>query len=182
VLEEPYEPIEMPVLEPEEMIEVVESGEVTDAPPEMAPPSLVDIPTTVDVATFTQLMQPTLDPSLTSVGSLTIPKMTGNFGTAGTAKIQLFDLKDLDRVPRRIRTKVPEYPMELRRAGITGEVILLVIIDPSGHVEVDRVISATNRDFEVEAVKAAEQCLFESPLKGGQKVSARYTWTIAFGQ
>jgi len=178
-LENDYVMIEMPVLEPPEMIEVVETGE-SSAPPEMAPPTLLDVPNTVAVADFMQPMQPQLDPSLTSVSAITIPKMTGNFGQPGTPGVKLFDLRDLDRVPRRTRTVMPVYPFELRRAGVTGEVILLVIIDPSGHVEVEQVLSATNREFEAAAVKAAEQCMFESPLKGGQKVSARYTWRIPF--
>lgn len=176
---EEYVMLEMPELEPPEVIEVVE---VTDAvaPPEMAPPSQMDLPSTVAVSAFLQPMQPHLDPSLTSVGAIKIPPMTGNFGQPGAGAIKLFDLKELDRVPRRTRTVVPVYPFELRRAGVMGEVVLLVIIDPSGHVEVERVISATHREFEVAAVKAAEQCVYESPLKGGQKVSARYTWSIPF--
>jgi periplasmic protein TonB len=170
-------PLEMPVLEPPDTVEVVE---MTDAPasPQMAPPMLMDLPSTVAVSSFVQPLRPAIDPALTSVGAFTIPSNIGNFGVQGG--VRLFELRELDRVPRRVRTVMPVYPHELRRAGIKGEVVLLVIIDVSGHVEVERVISATHREFEVAAVKAAEQCLFESPLRAGQRVNARYTWNIPF--
>jgi protein TonB len=116
---------------------------------------------------------------LTSVGAITIPSATSaNFG--GQGGVRLFDLRELDRVPRRVRTVMPVYPHELRRAGIKGDVVLLVIIDVSGHVEVERVISSTHREFEIAAIKAAEQCQFESPLRAGQRVNARYMWNIPF--
>jgi len=178
---EPDAPIilAMPVLEPPEIIDVVDVAEST-APPEMAPPSLMDVPATIAVSTFVQPMSPQIDPALTRVGGIKIPAMTGNFGQPGAAPVRLFDLKDLDRVPRRLHTVVPVYPFDMRRAGIMGEVELLVIIDPSGHVEVVRVLSATNPEFAAAATTAAEQCVFESPLKGGKKVSARYSWRIPF--
>jgi protein TonB len=176
--EEPVAQLEMPVLEPPDEVEIVE---VTDAPtsPQMAPPMLMDMPSTVTVSNFVQPLRPAVDPSLMSVGAFTIPTVT-TAAIGGSAGVRLFDLKDLDRVPRRVRTKMPEYPHELRRAGIKGDVVLLVIIDVNGRVEVERVISSTHREFEVAAVKAAEQCVFESPLRAGQRVNARYTWNIPF--
>jgi len=176
--EEMYVRLEMPPIEPPEPVEVVEMSD-TEPVPVSAPPMMMDLPTTVPVSTFVQLIQPVIDPSLTAVGAITIPSYVATAGTA-QAVVRLFDFRELDRVPRRLRTTMPVYPHELRRAGITGEVVLMVIIDASGHVEVERVLSATHRDFEVAAVKAAEQCVFESPLKGGQRVSARYTWHIPF--
>src|SRR5690606_14349242 len=46
VVEEPIQIVEMPPLEPEEEIEIVESEDV-EAPPEFAPPMLMDLPSTV---------------------------------------------------------------------------------------------------------------------------------------
>jgi TonB family protein len=169
--------MEMPELEPPETVEVVDTSEAPPAP-SVAPPMLMDMPSTVAVANFVQQMRPTLDSGLTSVSAITIPSMATNFGAGGG--VQLFDLKELDRVPRRVRTVMPVYPHELRRASVTGEVVLLVIIDVNGRVEVERVVSATNREFETAAVKAAEQCVFETPLRGGRPVNARYRWNIPF--
>jgi TonB family protein len=176
--EEAYIPLQLPEMEPPETIEVVD---VSDAPtaPQLAPPMQMDMPSTVALSDFIQPVRPTVDPALTSVGSITIPTLTAaNFGAHGG--VRLFDLKELDRTPRRLKTIVPVYPTEMRRARLSGEVVLIVIIDVNGRVEVERVVSATNREFEFAAVKAAEQCQFESPLRGGQRVNARYLWQIPF--
>lgn len=175
--EEEIIPFTMPELEPPEAIEIVD---MQDAPttPQLAPPMQMDLPSTVAVSSFLQPVRPTLDPSLTSVGSITIPSTVTAFGAEGA--VRLFELKELDRVPRRVRTVRPEYPHELKRAGVMGEVVLLVIIDVNGSVEVERVVSATNREFEAAAIKGAEQCVFEPPLRAGQRVKARYLWSIPF--
>jgi len=173
-----YVQLEMPPIEPPEPIEIVD---VSDTPPDTisAPPMAMDLPSTVPVSAFLQPIQPMLDPSLIKVGAITIPSFNATAGTPGTG-VRLFELKELDRVPRRLRTVMPVYPHELRKAGVSGEVVLLVIIDASGRVEVERVVSSTHREFEAAAVKAAQQCVFVSPLRAGQRVSARYTWHIPF--
>ncbi len=169
--------LEMPVLAPPETIDVVDTHDAP-APPRVAPPMLMEVPTSVPVSSFVEPMRPTLDRSLTSVGAITIPSVPASFAAQGP--MQLFDLKELDRVPHRVRTVVPEYPFELRRAGVTGEVVLLVIIDVSGHVSIERVVSATNHEFEQAAIQAVEQCVFEAPLHEGRRVNARYQWHIPF--
>ncbi len=171
--------LEMPALEPPERIDLVDVDD-TPAVPQLAPPALLDIPSVVPVSSLTQPMRPTLDPSLTSVGLLTIPSVTAPSPGAQNGGLRLFDLKDLDRVPRRLKTVLPEYPHEMRRTSTSGEVVLIVIINTAGRVEVERVVSATNPEFEAAAVRAAEQCVFEAPLRGGQHVNARYRWEIPF--
>jgi TonB family protein len=178
--EENIIPMVLPELEPPEVVEVVDT---TDAPaaPQLAPPMQMDMPSSIPLSEFVQAMRPTIDPAITSVGAISIPAVAAaGFGAQGGAGVKLFDLKDLDRAPRRLKTVVPTYPHELRRAKISGEVVLMVIIDVNGRVEVERVVSSTARDFETAAVKAAEQCEFEPPLRGGQRVNARYLWRIPF--
>jgi periplasmic protein TonB len=168
---------EMPLIDPPEPVEVTDT-ETPSTPTELAPPTLMDMPSIVTVSAFMQPMRPTLDSALTNVGALTIPSMQTSL--AGGAAIQLFNLEELDHVPRRLRTVTPTYPINMRRARIQGEVVLLVIIDPTGHVEVERVLSSTTREFEVAARTAAEQCLFEPPTKAGQRVHARYSLRVPF--
>jgi TonB family protein len=172
--------MEMPVLEPPETVEVVDVSEAPGVAPQLAPPMLMDLPSAVPVSSFVEPMRPQVDPSLTSVNSFTIPSVANPGIGAQLGRVRLFDLKDLDRVPRRVKTVMPVYPHDLRRSHVTGEVILVVIIDVNGRVEVERVESATNRDFELAAVRAAEQCEFEPPLRAGQRVNARYRWHIPF--
>jgi len=94
--------------------------------------------------------------------------------------LEIFDVKDLDRPPKRIKTVPPVYPPALKRARVTGEVKLLIIIDQSGRVKVERTLNSTAREFEQAAIRAAQECLFEPPTKGGKKVRARYSMDVPF--
>ena len=59
-------------------------------------------------------------------------------------------------------------------------VVLLIIIDQNGRVSVDKVVESSVREFEQAAITAAEQCVFEPPMKGGQPVRARYRMQVPF--
>lgn len=170
--------LEMPVFD-EPPVEVSDS-EPTDAQPiEFAPPMQADLPSFVSVDSFVQPMQAPVPSGIsTDIGMLTVPPRT-QIGQGGNVP-KLFDIADLDRVPNRLRTAAPNYPMQFRRARVEGDVVLLVIIDETGRVRVDRIISATNQDFAEAARSAAEQCRYEAPIKGGVRVSARYTLRVPF--
>lgn len=53
---------------------------------------------------------------------------------AHTAQAALMERKTLDRQPRPTFQARPEYPAELRKAGVTGEVIVEFIVDATGAV------------------------------------------------
>lgn len=94
--------------------------------------------------------------------------------------LAIFDIKDLDSVPRRTRTPVLPFPPELKRAHIRGFVTVMIIISENGEVKVEKVVESSHREFEASAVRFAEGCLYESPKKGGRTVRARYSWNIRF--
>lgn len=115
--------------------------------------------------------------------------MAGGFSVEGfatqsdattVADLGIFDIKDLDKPPTRTRTVTPVYPPELKRARVQGNVVLMIIIDQNGRVTVDKVVESSAREFEQSAITAAEQCLFEPPMKGGQAVRARYRMQVPF--
>lgn len=98
--------------------------------------------------------------------------------TAGD--LQIFDVKDLDAMPRRVRTGALVHPPALRQARIAGSVVLQVVISETGAVRVDKVVRSTHREFEPNAIRAAEDSAFEPPKKNGRAVRASYTWTVTF--
>jgi len=115
--------------------------------------------------------------------------MAGGFSVDGfatqseattVADLGIFDVKDLDRPPSRTKTVPPIYPPEMKRARVQGNVTLLIIIDQNGRVSVDKVVDSSAREFEQAAITAAEQCIFEPPMKGGQAVRARYRMQVPF--
>lgn len=86
----------------------------------------------------------------------------------------------LDRFPRATARVAPKYPVELREAGITGEVLVEFIVDASGTVTDAYAVSSTHRDFEAEAIAGVEQWKFAAGLKGGKPVNTRMQQKIAF--
>lgn len=170
--------MEMPVLEPEPDEAVEELTE--EAPPnQLAPPSLVDVPS-VNVTTFTQPLQPPPPPGLTAAkGAITIP--VNKPGTQlGSGMKDLFDVKNLDQPPV-LRVPVnPNYPFEMRRAGISGEVVVEFIVDTRGEVVAMQVIRSSQREFEQPALQAVQKWKFRPGRKGGRNVNTRVQQTITF--
>lgn len=166
--------------EPEEVPVEISDTEPAETPlAEFAPPMQADLPSLVSVDSFVQPMQPPAPSGIsTDVNMLVVPP-TASIGQGGAAP-KLFDIAELDRVPNRIRTGPLNYPNEFLRSRTEGDVVLLVIIDPRGRVEVGRVIESTHPEFTRAAVTAAELSLYESPKKGGVAVSAQYTLRVPF--
>jgi protein TonB len=171
--------MEMPPL-PEEEEEKVE--ELDEEPIEnvMAPPSLVDLPTVVPVNAFTQPLQPPPPPGLVaSKGAINIPVNPpgANFGRGIK---DLFDINNLDQKPVGRVQNPPQYPYEMSRAGISGEVGIEFIINSNGDVVDTRVIRSSHREFEVPAMQAVQKWKFKPGRKGGKAVATRVSQLIEF--
>jgi periplasmic protein TonB len=170
--------MEMPDIPPEEE-EVVEEL-VEEAPAnQLAPPSLVDVPS-VNVTAFTQPLQPPPPPGLTAAaGAITIPVVKP--GTRlGSGMKDLFDVANLDQPPQ-LRVPVnPNYPFEMRRAGISGEVLVEFIVDTNGNVAAIQVVKSSQREFEQPALQAVSKWKFRPGKKGGRNVNTRVQQVITF--
>jgi protein TonB len=170
---------EMPPLE-EEKEESVE--ELNDEPIEnvMAPPSLVDLPTIVPVTAFTQPLQPPPPPGLTaSKGAINIP-VTRPGANFGKGIKDLFDINNLDQRPVARVQPGPQYPYEMSRAGISGDVVVEFIINSNGDVVDTRVVRSSHREFEVPAMQAVQKWKFKAGRKGGRAVNVRASQLIEF--
>jgi len=170
---------EMPPPEEEKQDKV---EELNDEPVQnqMAPPSLVDLPSVVPVNAFTQPLQPPPPPGLTpSKGAITIPvnKPGANFGSGIK---DLFNVGDLDQKPvAQVRVN-PSYPYEMSRAGITGDVTVEFIISSTGEVTQAQVIRSSHREFEVPAIQAVLKWKFKPGRKGGRAVNTRASQLLEF--
>jgi len=169
---------EMPPIE-EEKEDVVK--DLDDAPVEnqLAPPSLVDLPSVVPINAFTQTLAPPPPPGLTpSKGAINIPvlKPGANFGKG----MELFDVSQLDQKPV-LRVPVqPTYPYEMSRAGINGNVTVEFIISTNGDVTQAQVIKSSHREFEVPAIQAVLKWKFKPGRRGGRAVNVRASQLIEF--
>jgi len=172
--------MEMPPVEPETPPEPVEAtSEAASDISDLAPPSLNDSPSIVE-SPFQQQIQPPPPPGLSRpTGVITIPPGRPGAGV-GSGMANVFDLASLDQPPvPRVRVP-PQYPFEMRRAGISGEVLVGFVVDANGDVRDAYVVRSTQREFEVEAIKAVMKWKFKPGKKGGSSVNTRMQLPLGF--
>jgi protein TonB len=169
---------EMPPIE-EEKEDIVKDLDDKPVENQMAPPSLVDLPSVVPINAFTQTLSPPPPPGLTpNKGAINIPVMKpgANFGKG----MELFDVSQLDQKPV-LRVPVqPTYPYEMSRAGINGNVTVEFIISTNGDVTQAQVVRSSHREFEVPAIQAVLKWKFKPGRKGGRAVNVRASQLIEF--
>ncbi len=169
----------MPEIEPEEEETVEELNEETPQN-QLAPPSLIDLPTVVPVQAFTQQIQPPPPPGLTpSRGAVVVP-VNKPGANMGRGMKDLFNIADLDNPPQARFQPGPNYPFEMRRAGISGEVTVAFIVDSVGNVVEAYAVKSTQREFESPAVQAVMKWKFKPGRKGGRAVNTKMQVPIVF--
>lgn len=92
----------------------------------------------------------------------------------------IYELDDLTRAPRPISQRAPTYPPELRRAGISGTVVLMFIVRSDGSTSNISVERSDNPAFEEPAIRAVRKWRFEPGEKDGKAVSTRVRIPIPF--
>jgi protein TonB len=167
--------LEMPKLEPDEP-EKVESDEPA-TPLDLAPPMQQDVPQLVQVDSFVQPIQPPPPEGLKpATGMIVIP--TGNRGLG--KGIEVFDISKLDQIPVAKFQAAPQYPFEMRRAGITGEVLVDFIVTSEGDVRNAYAAHSTQREFEASAVLAVSKWKFRPGKRGGRAVNTHMQVPVGF--
>lgn len=169
--------MEMPKIEPDEP-EKVEADDEPQTPVDFAPPMQTDVPQIVQLDSFVQQVQPPPPEGLKpAVGVINIPQ--GRPGGLGKG-IEIFDPSKLDQQPQPRARVQPQYPFEMRRAGITGEVLVEFIVDANGDVRNAFAVRSSQREFETAAVQAVSKWKFKPGRKGGRAVNTRMQQPIGF--
>lgn len=169
--------IEMPKIEPDEP-EVQEADDQQASPTDFAPPMLTDVPQLVTDTSFVQQMQPPPPEGLRPNSAVfTIPEnRSGGLGKG----IEVFDISKLDQIPEvKYRVDV-QYPFEMRRAGVTGEVTVDFIVDSNGNVMNAYAAKSSQREFEANAVTAVSKWKFKPGRKNGRAVNTHMQVPIVF--
>jgi RNA polymerase sigma factor (sigma-70 family) len=92
----------------------------------------------------------------------------------------IYDPSKLDRQPQPKSQARPEYPFEMKRAGIEGDVTVDFIIGKDGNVRNAYALKSSRPEFEAEAVGAVSQWKFLPGRKGGQDVNTHMQVPIVF--
>lgn len=110
------------------------------------------------------------------VGDVAIP----TFDIAGDLNNMIFDLKDLDERPTPISQAKPQHPLDLRQAGINGEVVVQFLVDSHGSTRNIKIVSSTNVGFNEPTIRAIRTWKFKPGKKNGQAVTTRVQIPINF--
>lgn len=168
--------MEMPKMEePEpEIIEVSEDAKPLD----LAPPMQQDVPQLATPDSFVQKIQPPPPENVTISASMSIvPEIRDPNMFRG---MKVFDISMLDQTPVPRFQARPQYPFEMRRAGISGEVVVDFIVDTNGDVQNAYALRSSQREFEAAAVQAVSKWKFKPGRKGGRDVPTHMQVPIVF--
>jgi RNA polymerase sigma factor (sigma-70 family) len=92
----------------------------------------------------------------------------------------VFDISQLDRMPTPKFQARPQYPVEMRSAGVGGEVVVDFIVDRNGDVQKAYAARSSQREFEAAAVMAVSKWKFKPGQKGGGDVNTHMQVPIVF--
>jgi periplasmic protein TonB len=140
-------------------------------------PQQIDLPQLVAEG-FVQPLQPLpADRLRLNATALEIP---GDAILRKYGNLDIFDPKNLDQIPQTRFRSSPNYPFEMRRSGIEGEVLVDFLVDIEGDVQNARALHSSNREFENAAVQAVAKWKFRPGRKNGQNVVTHMQVPIQF--
>lgn len=103
-------------------------------------------------------------------------------GTGGGAKVNtdFVNLSELDKVPAATMRATPRYPLEAKKNGYTGTVMLRFIVDNRGEVADVEVVDSDHDEFNRAAVEAMLRWKFRPGMKNGRRVATRMEMPMVF--
>ena len=87
-----------------------------------------------------------------------------------------------DSAPVPIKRFAPEYPSEMKKKDLTGEVVVEFIVEKDGSVQMAKVVKQTNAAFGRVAVAAVKKWKFTPALKAGAPVRFAMQAPISFAR
>ncbi|HEX3730259.1 MAG TPA: TonB family protein [Opitutaceae bacterium] len=165
----------MPPPPPEEQEPVDDTQEIKQV--DIAPPMQTDVPQMVTPTSFVQKLEPPPPEGMTIDKSrLTVSAGMGAFNKGG----QIFDLSMLDQQPVATYQPQPNYPYEMKKQGISGQVVVEFLLYPDGTVHNAFAVSSTQHEFEANAIQAVTRWRFKPGRRGGRAVITRMQVPIVF--
>jgi RNA polymerase sigma factor (sigma-70 family) len=92
----------------------------------------------------------------------------------------VYDISMLDRTPAPRFQARPQYPADMRAAGIGGQVVVDFIVDTNGDVQKAYAVRSSQREFEAAAIEAVSKWKFKAGQKGGRDVLTHMQVPIVF--
>ena len=157
-------------------------------PPPPPPPPEPPPPEEEEDKEEIELEEQRILPSLDQLELSLNPNLSGNLGgefglpefEVSDLSSMIFEMEELDEMPRVISSVTPIYPDTMRRSRLEGQVVIIFIVDENGLVRNARVESATNPAFFKPALDALRKWRFTPGIKDGRKVKSRMRQSIHF--
>lgn len=108
-----------------------------------------------------------------------IPDRVGTVAPSDIAT-NVFETDQLHRRPRPLIQKRPQYPVLLRRAGVSGGAVIDIIVDAHGQVRNAHVVQASHPAFAEEALACVSAWTFVPGSKDGLDVNTHLQIPIMF--
>jgi len=86
----------------------------------------------------------------------------------------------MDRAPRILKGRPPEYPYRALERGLEATVVVLISIDTLGRVTEVDVERSGGRLFDNDVVRAVKRLIFQPPVRDGQRMAARFRQPYEF--
>lgn len=166
-----FDVVQPPPPPPPEIEEPPEEPPPEEPPPEMSPP-----PPPLSLTQLELALNPGIGDALSGAGGFEAFSLTPD----AALEAQLFNVQDLDELPRPIRQVKMEPPNRFRQERISGLVKLEIMIDEEGRTTVRKIIESSHPDLEQPAREALRQWVWSPPKKNGEPVKARYVLPIGF--
>jgi RNA polymerase sigma factor (sigma-70 family) len=92
----------------------------------------------------------------------------------------IYEVGVLEQLPKPRSQARPQYPFEMRAAGIEGKVTVDFVVGANGEVAGARAVSSSRSEFEASAVEAVSRWQFDPGQKGGAAVNTRLQVPIVY--
>ncbi|MGD1030810.1 MAG: energy transducer TonB [Opitutaceae bacterium] len=146
-----------------------------------APPVLEETFQLVLDTSFVQPIPPPV-PGVTAINrmTITIPATPPSTGRRLDGIVEIYELAKVDEIPEVVVQVPPDYPYQLKSAGITGNVLVDCIVDINGDVRGAFAGNASQHDFAVSAVRAVSQWKFRPGQRKGKAVNTHVRVPVVF--
>ena len=140
---------------------------------ELPPPPKLEMP--VAAESEDEIERSTIDPTVGVSFNKAPP-------TPEAPEIPVFDISIVDEKPELLQKYFipPEYPEVVRKAGITGQVVLELVIDTTGIVIETKIVKSLHEMLDEAAVKAARKWRFKPGKQRGNPVRVRVVQPLNF--
>lgn len=106
----------------------------------------------------------------------------GSSGAAQAPQVKVYEVTDVQVIPKVAYAVAPQYPFTLAEAGIHAEVVLWAVVFADGTVSGLSVESSTNAEFNQSAIDAVKQWKFLPALRDDVPVACRIRVPVEFNK